>query len=333
VGAEAVLQSLEYLKSLGPLGDEQIRRVALVLEVSLEIAANQIAEASILCDLLPESWRRVASDAFDRGSGRVALPAGDQEELRLHVLNLERAAEQARALLIESNLRLVVSLARKHVRPLVPLLDLVQEGNLGLMRAVDKFDFRKGFKFSTYATWWIRQAVTRALSEQGRTIRVPVHMLESRAKLWRMARRLEQDLGREPLDAEVGAELDVDVYRVQEIRRSAQETISFETPIGDDGDGLLGDFIPDHTAVDPDNAATARLLVQHVGDVLDGLAARERLVLALRFGLAGAEELTLQGVADVLHISRERVRQIETRALRKLRQTPAARQLREYART
>jgi RNA polymerase primary sigma factor len=261
----------------------------------------------------------------------VQPPAGDEEQLERHVLDLERAAEQARAMLIESNLRLVVSLARKYVRPLLPLLDLVQEGNLGLMQAVTKFEFRKGFKFSTYATWWIRQAVTRAMSDQGRTIRVPVHMLEARSRLRRITGRLEQDFGREPLDEELSAELDVDVERVHEIRRFTRDTISIETPIGDDGDGHLGDLIPDRTAVDPHDAATAGLLVQHLGEVLQGLAPREQQVLALRFGLAGAKELTLQAVADVLQLSRERVRQIEHTAMRKLRQAPAARRLREYA--
>jgi RNA polymerase primary sigma factor len=314
VGAEAVFQSLECLRHLGPLEDERTRRVATALNISVEVAANQIAEASILSDLLPDSWRRAASETFGGASGRGSLPAGDSELLEQHVLDIERAAEHARGVFIESNLRLVVSLARKYARPRLSLLDLVQEGNMGLMRAVDKFEFRKGFKFSTYATWWIRQAVSRAISDQGRTIRVPVHMLESVSKLAHMSRRLEQDL-----------------RRVHEIRKAAQETISFETAIGDDGDGRLGDLIPDTMAVDPYDAAAAGLLIQHMGEVLEGLGERERQVLGLRFGLAGRQELTLQGVADVLHLSRERVRQIENSALRKLRHAPGARHLREYA--
>jgi RNA polymerase primary sigma factor len=329
-GAEAIFESLECLRQLGPLGDEQTRRVAAVLQQPIEVASNQVAEASILSDLLPDSWRRAASEALG-GRWHVPLPAGDSEQLEGDVLGVERAAEEARGVLIESNLRLVVSLARKYPRSRLALLDLVQEGNVGLMRAVEKFEFRKGFKFSTYATWWIRQAVTRAISDQGRTIRVPVHMLDSRAKLARVAGRLEQDLGRKPLDEELSAELGLHIGRVHEIRRATQDTISFETPIGDDGDGRLADLIPDNTAVDPHDAAAAGLLIQQVSAALDGLAARERQVLGLRFGLAGGQELTLQRVADVLNLSRERVRQIENGALRKLRHAPAARHLREYA--
>jgi RNA polymerase primary sigma factor len=331
-GADPYMRSLQSLGQLGPLDGEQLRHIATALDTSMEDVERHITEASILSDILPEPWLRLVAQAF-ASEARNPPAAGEAAELLDDYLSgFERAAKRARENLIEANLRLVVSLARKDPWRGMSLLDLIQEGNLGLMRAVEKFDFRRGYKFSTYATWWIRQAIHRGIMDQGRSIRVPAHMLESLSKLKRTSRRLEQDLDREPLDEELAAELELDVERVREIREAGQEPVSLETPTGVDGDGRLGDSIPDIAAMSPPDAATAALLIQQVDLILDGLPSRQRHVLGLRFGLAGGEALTLQAAADILGVSRERVRQIEAGALRKLRRAPAARSLREYAR-
>ena len=328
--ADGYLHALERLRESGPLDGDELRRIALTLDLSVEDTQRQITEASVVSDILPDPWLRLAAQAA--ASGVTSVPPSDPGtgELDEHILDIERASERARATLIEANLRLVVSVARRYGRRGVPLLDLIQEGNIGMMRAVEKFEFRKGYKFSTYATWWIRQAISRGIGDQGRAIHVPVHMLEGVSKLARVSRRLEQDLGRDPLDAELAAELELDIKRVREIRSAAAEPISLETPTGMDGDLLLGDSLPDLAAVSPQDAASGSLLVEQVAQVLDGLSRRERQVLALRFGLQGGEGLTLQAVADVMTVSRERVRQIEGQAMRKLRHAPAVRGLREY---
>jgi RNA polymerase primary sigma factor len=293
---------------------------------------ESMRQRTVEWDLLPPAVQNLIRTAGGWPDDAAVRELYAQQSGRLARRFDEQVAQGARAkeALTEANLRLVVSVAKKYAGRGMTLLDLVQEGNLGLIRAVEKFQHHKGFKFSTYATWWIRQAITRAIADQARTIRIPVHMVETINKLIRTSRKLQQELGREPTSEEVGAALELAPERVREIMKISQEPVSLEMPIGEEEDSNLGDFIEDHKVLAPADAASRQMLKEQMEDVLGSLSERERRVLEMRFGLDDGRARTLEEVGREFGVTRERIRQIEAKALRKLRHPSRAKKLRDY---
>ena len=312
-------QGIEIIGSF----EDDIQDIELI-EEDLNITEEELEDLSV-----PDS---VAIDdpvrMYLKEIGKVPL-LSTEEEAEL-AMKMSEGDLQAKRRLAEANLRLVVSIAKRYVGRGMLFLDLIQEGNLGLIKAVEKFDYTKGYKFSTYATWWIRQAITRAIADQARTIRIPVHMVETINKLIRATRQLVQELGRDPLPEEVAKELNMPIDKVGEIMKIAQEPVSLETPIGEEEDSHLGDFIQDDDAPAPSDAATFTLLKEQLDDVLNTLTAREEKVLRLRFGLDDGRARTLEEVGKEFNVTRERIRQIEAKALRKLRHPSRSRKLKDY---
>ncbi len=323
----------EIYESLAALGVDVIEDGEKVIDIDEkddEDVDDKDADDADLNDLSVPAGVRIDDPVrmYLKEIGRVPLLT-PEEEVAL-AKRMEEGDEEAKKKLVEANLRLVVSIAKRYVGRGMQFLDLIQEGNLGLMKAVEKFDYTKGFKFSTYATWWIRQAITRSIADQARTIRIPVHMVETINKLIRISRQLLQELGREPTPEEIAAEMDIPVERVHEILKIAQEPVSLETPIGEEEDSHLGDFIPDDDAVAPADAAAFTLLREQLDDVLDTLTEREQRVLRLRFGLDDGRGRTLEEVGQEFGVTRERIRQIEAKALRKLRHPSRSKRLKDF---
>jgi len=322
----------------GPDKEELIAYLSDALSIDLEEVQPQLVQISNLSRLVPPEVK-TALDGDPKLKDIAKYIKDDEVSRKLdmyellfnsHLARVREESEKSQRHLAEANLRLVVSVAKKYIGRGMSLLDLIQEGNIGLIRAVEKFEYRKGYKFSTYATWWIRQAITRAIADQARTIRIPVHMVETINKLLRVSRRLVQEYGREPTSEEIGRDMEVTAEKVREILKISQEPVSLETPIGEEEDSHLGDFIPDQQALAPAEAASYHLLKEQVDDVLGTLSQRERRVLQLRFGLEDGRSRTLEEVGREFSVTRERIRQIEAKALRKLRHPTRSRKLRDF---
>ena len=326
---------LEYLEKnhidiLQGKSTEDVPDDDLLLESEEDILLSDNEEIGLISDV--DILEGVSTEdpvrMYLKEIGNVPLLSGEEEvELAKRV---EQGDEEAKKKLTEANLRLVVSIAKKYVGRGMPFLDLIQEGNMGLMKAVDKFDYTKGYKFSTYATWWIRQAITRGIADTGRTIRVPVHMVETINKTLRMTRTLLQELGREPTPEEVAARLNVPVARVREVLKISRDPVSLDTPIGEEDDSHLGDFIEDDTALSPSDSAAFSMLREELKSALESLTDRERQVIELRFGLLDGRARTLEEVGKEFNVTRERIRQIEAKALRKLRHPSRSKRLKDF---
>ena len=337
---KGVLTYKEIVETLGDveLSPEQFDRILDTLSgLNIEVIKEEsIPEAEIITEVEEEEIDISVPEGISiddpvrmylKEIGKVPLLTAD-EEIEL-AKRMEEGDEEAKHRLCEANLRLVVSIAKRYVGRGMLFLDLIQEGNLGLIKAVEKFDYRKGYKFSTYATWWIRQAITRAIADQARTIRIPVHMVETINKLIRVSRQLLQEYGREPLPEEIAVEMGIPEDKVREIIKIAQEPVSLETPIGEEEDSHLGDFIPDDDAPAPAEAAAFTMLKEQLMSVLSTLTPREEMVLKLRFGLEDGRARTLEEVGKEFKVTRERIRQIEAKALRKLRHPSRSRKLKD----
>jgi RNA polymerase primary sigma factor len=315
--------TLALSQSMG-LALAEVEQILINLSLNSNLVPSSVIEQLGEAVTLDELAETVKTQAFTDAIQPYEAKTGRYFE------DMQREAAKAQKHLTEANLRLVVSVAKKHIGRGMPLLDLLQEGNIGLIRAVEKFDYHRGFKFSTYATWWIRQAITRAIADQARTIRIPVHMVETINKLLSISRHLSQEHGREPTPKEIGELMDLPADRVREIIKVSQLPISLESPIGEEEDSHLGDFIEDQNALAPPDAASRQLLKEQIDGVLSSLTPRERRVLQLRFGLEDGRSRTLEEVGKEFNVTRERIRQIEAKALRKLRHPTRSRKLKDY---
>lgn len=338
ISQDQILEAFQYpelhLQELDDLYDELLSKGIDVFETVSEDQdkeSNGPTELEKELEILSTLADTSVSDPvrmYLKEIGRIPLLTREQEIILAQAVDDEDAYSKSR--LIDSNLRLVVSIAKKYIGRGMTFLDLIQEGNKGLIRAVEKYDWTKGYKFSTYATWWIRQAITRAIADQARTIRIPVHMVETINKLVRISRKLMQDLGREPTPEEIAQPMEISADKVREILKISQKTTSLETPIGDDDDSYLGDFIADENQLTPYEATSKRLLKENVNEVLQALSDRESKVLKMRFGLEGARPMTLEEVGKKFGVTRERIRQIEAKALRKLKHPSRRKKLQDF---